>query len=288
LKTVSIFIYVLVSFLQRLFIGSIFFIVDICRKWPYIFVINICQNGDAMPRPKRCRRICAYPDCWSFSPDTSAEHETVLLMLDELETIRLIDYHNKTQEECAAIMGVSRATVTGIYDSARRKIADALIHAKRIRVTGGAYRMDAVPAAAVLQEKGENIMRIAVTYENGMVGQHFGRTEQFKIYDIEDGEVKSSQVIDTNGTGHGALAGFLRAAEVGTLICGGIGMGARNALEEVGIRLLPGVGGDADETVRRYLTGTLDYDPDTECHHHEHEEGHVCRHGSCGSNGCRQ
>ncbi len=69
-------------------------------------------------------------------------------------------------------------------------------------------------------------MRISVTYENEMVGQHFGHTEQFKLYDVENGEVKSAQIIDTNGTGHGALAGFLRAAEAEALICGGIGMGA--------------------------------------------------------------
>lgn len=128
-------------------------------------------------------------------------------------------------------------------------------------------------------------MRVAVTYEQDMVGQHFGRTEQFKIYDIVDGEIKSSQVIDTNGTGHGALAGFLRAAEVEVLICGGIGMGARNALSEVGIELFPGATGNTDETVKSYLNGSLKYDPETACHHHDHEhsEGHNCQHGNCNS-----
>ena len=124
-------------------------------------------------------------------------------------------------------------------------------------------------------------MRIAVTYENEMVGQHFGRTEHFKIYDIENGAVKSSQVIDTNGTGHGALAGFLKAADVETLICGGIGMGARNALEEVGIKLLPGVTGIADDAVKNYLAGNLEYDLDASCkgHHGEHHE-HDCNSGN--------
>ena len=96
-------------------------------------------------------------------------------------------------------------------------------------------------------------------------------------------------MIDTNGTGHGALAGFLRAAEVETLICGGIGMGARITLEEVGIRLLPGVTGNADDVVKDYLAGNLAYDPDTECHYHDHEhgEGHDCHHGhGCGEHGC--
>ncbi len=247
-----------------------------------------------MARPKRCRRICGYPDYWSFIPEGTEACETILFKLDEYEVIRLIDYQKMTQEQCAAAMGVSRATVTSIYESARYKLADAMVNGKRIRLTGGAYRIDSIPASAKLNEKGEDIMRIAVTYENGMVGQHFGRTEQFKIYDVEDGQIKSSQIIDTNGTGHGALAGFLRAAEVETLICGGIGMGARNTLQEVGIELLPGTVGEADQMVTDYLAGKLVYDPDTACHHHDHDHGHGEGHGChseghgghCGSHGC--
>lgn len=241
-----------------------------------------------MPRPKRCRRICGYPSCWSFAPEGVNDSETIDFKLDEYEVIRLIDHEKMTQEECAKFMGVSRATVTSIYENARFKISDAMVCGKRIRITGGSYMIDSIPASIQLNEKGDNIMRIAVTYEDGMVGQHFGRTEQFKVYDVAEGAVKSSQVIDTNGTGHGALAGFLRAAEVETLICGGIGMGARNALEEVGIKLLPGVTGNADNVVADYLADKLNYDPNTECHHHDHEhgEGHECHHGDCGSHGC--
>ncbi len=239
-----------------------------------------------MPRPKRCRRICGYPDYWSFVPEGSDTFETVMLKLDELETIRLIDYQGMTQEESAARMGVSRATVTGIYERARFKLSDALVNGKRIRITGGAYCIDSIPASAQMNEKGDNIMRVAVTYEQGAIGQHSGRTEQFKIYDVEDGKITGSKIIDTNGTGHGALAGFLRAAEVEVLICGGIGMGARNMLQEVGIQLLPGVSGEADAVVADYLAGSLKYDPDTQCHHHDHEHGEGgCHHGH-GEGGC--
>ena len=89
-------------------------------------------------------------------------------------------------------------------------------------------------------------MKIAVTYENGQVFQHFGHTEQFKVYDVQNGAVVSSQIVDTNGTGHGALAGFLKSLGVEALICGGIGGGARAALDEAGILLYPGVVGQAD------------------------------------------
>ena len=118
-------------------------------------------------------------------------------------------------------------------------------------------------------------MKIAVTYENGQVFQHFGHTEQFKLYEVEDGRVVSSQVVDTNGNGHGALAGFLREYGVDALICGGIGGGARNALAQAGIQLYPGASGGADAQVEALLAGRLSYDPDTVCAHHDHGEGRL-------------
>ena len=88
-------------------------------------------------------------------------------------------------------------------------------------------------------------MKIAVTYENGQVFQHFGHSEHFKVYEVENGSVVSSKVVDTNGNGHGALAGFLQELGVAQLICGGIGGGARDALAQAGITLYPGASGDA-------------------------------------------
>ena len=126
-------------------------------------------------------------------------------------------------------------------------------------------------------------MKIAVTYENGQVFQHFGHTGQFKVYEVADGKVVSSAVLPTNGSGHGALAGFLRERGVDTLICGGIGGGARTALAEAGITLYPGASGEADAQVAALLAGSLSYEPDTVCAHHEgHGEGHDCGSHSCG------
>ena len=129
-------------------------------------------------------------------------------------------------------------------------------------------------------------MKIAVTYENGEIFQHFGHTETFKIYDISDGKITASEVIDTNGSGHGALAGFLVEHGVDTLICGGIGGGAQNALAQAGIRLFGGVSGNADEAVNALLAGNLGYNPNVHCDHHDHEAGHSCGDHGCGSHSC--
>ena len=92
-------------------------------------------------------------------------------------------------------------------------------------------------------------MKVAAAYENGEVFQHFGHTKQFKVYEIEDGKVVSSEIIETNGQGHSALADFLHEQAVSTVICGGIGEGAQAALTEQGIELFAGVSGQADEAV---------------------------------------
>ena len=117
-------------------------------------------------------------------------------------------------------------------------------------------------------------MRIGVTYENGEIFQHFGHAEQFKLYDVENGKIKRTQAIDTNGQGHGALASVLTGADVEVLICGGIGAGAQNALADAGVRLYGGVSGNADEAVQNYIAGRLNYNPEVHCTHHEQE--HSC------------
>lgn len=126
-------------------------------------------------------------------------------------------------------------------------------------------------------------MKIAVTYANGLVFQHFGRSEAFKIYNVEDGAIKSSEVVSAAGSGHGALVGFLKIHGVDALICGGIGGGARTALAQAGIELYPGASGSADECVKALLSGKLVYSPDIVCGHHHREEGHSCGEHSCGS-----
>ena len=240
-----------------------------------------------MPRATKCRKICSFPDYYGFIPEEadSGEIETVVMLLDEYETIRLLDHEGLNQEECAARMGVSRTTVTAMYESARKKLVGAVVEGKRLRIAGGNIEIDRERSGFCvnLKSKGGKTMRVAVTYDNGDIFGHFGRTEQFKVYDIEDGKVVNSQILDTNGEGCGALAGILNIADVDALICGGIGGGAVNAIEEAGIKLYGGASGSADAAVEALIVGKLAANGDANCDHHDHEhgEGHSCGHGRC-------
>ncbi len=138
------------------------------------------------------------------------------------------------------------------------------------------------------RRKGAIFMRIAVPYENGNIFQHFGRSEAFKLYDVADGAVTAADVVSTNGSGHGALAGFLVANHADVVICGGIGGGAQSALTEAGIRFYGGVSGSADAAVQALLDGSLGYDPEARCDHHDHAHGagHTCGEHGCGEHSC--
>ena len=244
-----------------------------------------------MPRNTKCRRISGLPGQFGFAPTDSIDVDALRLTFDEFETIRLLDAEGMTQEQCAAKMGVARTTVTAMYDNARKKIAKVLVEGRSLIISGGNVSFDISKGESIKNErkKGDNEMRVAVTYENGEVFQHFGHTEQFKVYDIEDGKIVHEEVVDTNGQGHGALAGFLFGGKVDTLICGGIGGGAQVALSEAGIKLYGGVSGNADEAVKALIEGRLDYNPDVKCDHHgeghncsdHHDEDHHCG-GHCG------
>lgn len=241
-----------------------------------------------MSRTAKSRIICRLPQTLEFMPakeeDSSAKNPVILTM-DEYETILLIDREGLTQEQCSRRMQVARTTVQRIYDSARKKLADALVDGLPLKIEGGEYRLcrggnpfcgmtdcfKAEICQTFQKPKGDAVMRIAVTYENGQVFQHFGRTEYFKIYDVEDGKIVSSEVISTNGHSHCALAEILSALKTDLLICGGIGGGAQTALASAGIRLYGGVAGMADDAVNALLAGTLAYVPDVQCGGHSGE-----------------
>ena len=256
-----------------------------------------------MPRPRKDRKVCHFPQTLAFTPaDAPEEKQPVILTIDEYETIRLIDKEGLSQEECSEFMQVARTTVQQVYGTARKKLAEAIVDGRPLRIQGGNYRLCNGEASSCGQPncfkhhyhtqyekpKGDTIMRIAVTYANGEIFQHFGHTQQFKVYDIQDGKIVASEVIDTNGSGHGALAGVLTALNADALICGGIGGGAQMALAAAGIRLFGGVSGNADAAVEALLSGNLAFNPNVQCNHHDHHhgEGHTCGDHGCGSHNC--
>lgn len=254
-----------------------------------------------MPRPQRKRTIYQIPDCRTFTADHAKG--AVSVTLDEWEAIRLMDQEGLDQSECAKRLHVARTTAQNIIRSAHTKIADALVNGRTIRIEGGnvdysddrefgccRWDMESVSRIGGMTKQMEaEQMKIAVTYENetGEIFQHFGKTEYFKVYDVENHAVTSSEVVSTNGQGHGALAGVLNGLHADVLICGGIGGGAQMALSEAGIRFYGGCAGSADQAVADFIAGKLQYQEDIRCDHHgEHHEG-GCAHeaGTCG-HGC--
>ncbi len=254
-----------------------------------------------MARPSLCRKICFEPEYDSFAPCGMKKKEQIFLTVDEYEAIRLIDYKKLTHEQCSLQMGVSRTTITEMYEKARAKIADCIVNGKSMHICGGNYRIcdgftkhccdkKCSKVKKTLSRKKDTCMRIAVTYENGNVFQHFGHTKKFKLYDVENNQIVQEEIVDTMGSGHGALANFLVSHNVNVLICGGIGAGAKNALADAGIQLYGGVVDNADEAVKALIHGKLCFNPDIKCSHHEHNHGeHSCgenKHG-CNGNTCK-
>lgn len=271
------------------------------------FLVELCKEESVSRQCKR-RRICGMPKCGCFGPQDQRteseqavldEEKCIFMSLDEYETIRLIDYNQLTQAECATQMNVARTTIQSIYSSARWKMAQSLVDGRILRIEGGEYElcdgrfsdckwMKSVKRIFEKQIGGNERMKIAVTYENGNIFQHFGHTEQFKLYTIENHQIVDATLFDTNGTGHGALAGLLSTEHIDILICGGIGGGAQMALKEAGIQVYGGVSGNTDAAVTDFLNKQLNYDPDVHCDHHDHEQSGDggCGSHACGSHGC--
>ncbi len=257
-----------------------------------------------MPRPRKFRKVCHFPGNLVFHPaENAGQKAPVYLTVDEYETIRLMDLENLSQEEAGKRMDIARTTVQMIYTSARKKLAKVLVEGRSLFIEGGDYHLCDGSAVSCQDHtcfkqhynqiyekpKGVTIMRIAVTYENGNIFQHFGHTQQFKVYDVQEGKIIASEVVDTNGSGHGALAGMLTALNADVLICGGIGGGAQMALAAAGIQIYGGVSGNADAAVQALAAGELKFNPNVKCSHHgdhHHGEGHTCGSHGCGSHSC--
>lgn len=260
-----------------------------------------------MGRSAKARRVCIMPRYARFAPQPDEAKVPVRMEVEDYECIRLMDYLGMTQEECAEQMGVARTTVQAIYMRARRRLAGALVEGRPLEITGGNFELcpradhacgrrchktlsdistvlptDSPTVLNTEMQKGRITMRLAIPYDDGQVFQHFGRSEQFKLYEVSDGAVGPSRILENSGAGHGALVTLLAQEHVDVLICGGIGAGAQNALKEAGIRFYGGVQGEADKAAADFAAGRLAYDPAVHCEHHgeghDHGHGHNCHH----------
>ncbi len=234
-----------------------------------------------MPRSCKCRRVCSIPENRAFFPQQPCG-KTTALTVEELESVRLCDLENLGQDEAAENMNVSRPTFQRILYRARHKIAEALCAGEEIRIGGGCYEVARAPCGCrgrcrcCCFEAGthhretkpssptnrrtnqeENNMKIAVTTEGTQIFQHFGKCPSFTVFTVEGGTVRQKSTLDTSRNGHAALAAFLKGNGVDTVICGGIGAGAREMLTKSGISLVSGIDGNIDSAVEAYLAGNL-------------------------------
>ena len=207
-------------------------------------------------RREKLRRVGIIPEYRGFTPDGLVSGDAIDMTVDELEVLRLCDLEGLNQEAVAQHMGIARATVAAICSRAHRKVANALVNGRAIVIEGGniAYSPIASTTAA-WPAKEVGTMRVATTYDNGNIFMHFGRSEQ------------------SNGG-------------VDTLICGGIGGGAINALAQAGITVYAGAQGSCDACVEALIAGTLAQNGEATCDCHGHDHEHIHEHGeSCGCHG---
>ncbi len=228
-----------------------------------------------MARKTQVKIIRQKPKSYLWKPeDVHSTNLEVILLLEEWECMRLIDYNGLSQQEAATSMEVSRQTVQKLIQSARKKISRCIVESIPLKIDGGNYLKN-------LNLERMNKMIVAVTFENEKVFAHFGRTPYFKIYEIENGEILKEEILPTPDAGHGALASFLVENKVNSLICGGIGGGAVNALSEAGIDIYSGASGDVTEQVKSLISGQLPVQGKANCDHKHDHHGE----GGCHGNG---
>ena len=205
-------------------------------------------------RREKLRRVGIIPEYRGFTPDGLASGDAIDMTVDELEVLRLCDLEGLNQEAVALHMGIARATVAAISSRAHRKVANALVNGRAIVIEGGNIAYSPITTTtAAWPAKEVGTMRVATTYDNGNIFMHFGRSEQFKIYDIQDGKVLNEQVVDTCGT-----------------------------LAQAGITVYAGAQGSCDACVEALIAGTLAQVGEATCdcrghdHEHSHEHGESC------------
>lgn len=225
-----------------------------------------------MPRPINERRLGAPIQARVMKPAgvPARELEEVLLGFDEAEALRLADLEGLYQEAAARSMGVSRQTFGRIIETARRKIADALLNGKALRIDGGEI---------TIGKQGDGIMKIAVPSRDGLVDEHFGHCKEFLVFRVESDRLVAEPAIPSpEGCGcKSGVAADLARAGVSHLVAGNMGEGAVRVLASHGISVIRGAAGNAAEAAHAFFKGTL-ADSGVGCAGHGGEAGHECAH----------
>ncbi|MCR5130137.1 MAG: DUF134 domain-containing protein, partial [Prevotella sp.] len=247
-----------------------------------------------MGRNKQLRQVNSTPKAAGFRPfgRRSGKDAHVELLFDEYESLRLLDYEGKQQMEAAEVMKISRPTLTRIYMEARRKIATAIVEGRKIIITGGNQDFESY------QTKKTNIImmnqKIAIPTKDGVLFPHFGKAPQVTIVSVVEGKVTETVVFQAPEHEHGAMPRFIASHRCTDVLCGGLGGGAVNLLNQLGIQVHAGAPEiPVQELLAQYLGGTITYGDGT-CHHdgcgdhhhhHEHGEGKGEGNGGCHGHG---
>ncbi|MDD3980918.1 MAG: DUF134 domain-containing protein [Spirochaetia bacterium] len=224
-----------------------------------------------MPRPVIERRLGAAPQQRFLKPAgiPARNLEVVVLGFDEAEALRLADLEGLYQEAAARSMGVSRQTFGRIVEIARRKVADAILNGKALKIEGGEIN---------LADQGDSIMKIAVPSRDGLVDEHFGHCKEFLVYRVEKDKLVEEQAIPSPAdcgckSGIGAV---LARSGITHLVGGHMGEGAFKVLQAQGIKVVRGAAGPARAAAEAFAAGEFS-DSGEGCAGHG-EAGHDCAH----------
>jgi predicted DNA-binding protein (UPF0251 family)/predicted Fe-Mo cluster-binding NifX family protein len=228
-----------------------------------------------MVRPVRNRRVSFIPDVTYFKPAGIPVRQLteVALKMEELEAVRLCDLQGLEQDEAAQSMGISRPTFQRVLYASRRKIADALLNGKAIRIEGGAFQVSAGQETAAAGQPFSG--KIAIPTDDGRtVSAHFGRAPRFMVFTVKKGSVtgREERAKPYHGQPSQAVRGDLAFHEAlvepildcAAVLTGGIGWGASESLRAKGLRPVLTDIRDIDEAVGRFIAGTLSEQPGKE------------------------
>ena len=226
-----------------------------------------------MPRPIKCRRVCQMPVNQGFTPiNDCCDEEPVILTVDEFETLRLIDRQGLSQEECGAYMDIARTTVQQIYTAARKKIADALVEGRTLKIQGGQFRLcnpqDSCPGCTgcrrkktmVKPVKEEGTMKIAIPLDENKqdVCPVLARAPYFLFSQDGKIEILENPAAQVQGGAGLKAAQFLVDQDTEIILTVRCGQNSAEVFEAAEIRIYKTQGSTAKENLEAFAEEKLE------------------------------